>query len=342
MKKFFFLTAAATMLFAACQKTEVVYNEGPQEIAMFAVNNLATKDPVTSTTFPTNDDMQVVAYLADGGTAGDYFGATVFGKTGTNWVGGKYWPITGATINFLAVSQPEGAAPVTTTFPETPYASKAVVTLNDNSTEQYDLMYAFGQGKKVEGETPAAVDMVFKHALSLIAFKVKAAEGATITVKSITLDKANYSGKLTLTNSSYNATGAVATANVSPAWSDWSSLVENKSVFSGSQNCTNSAVACGTETLVVPNNETLMNTAGFTVTYSIDNSSPVVYSAKFGSPDKWEAGKKYTYEISFGAADPIEIAPSVDLYVTENGIVVDGDPETNGDETQDDITVNVQ
>ena len=106
MKKIFFLTAAAATLFAACQKTEVVYNKGPQEIAMFAVNNVATKAPVTDAIFPATDKMQVVAYLADGGTADNYFAKTPFAKgAGSTWVGNpaRYWPVTDATLNFLAV-----------------------------------------------------------------------------------------------------------------------------------------------------------------------------------------------------------------------------------------------
>ena len=58
MKKFFFMAAAATALFAACNKTEVVYTDGPQEIAMFAVSNTATKAPVEGTVYP-DDNMQV-------------------------------------------------------------------------------------------------------------------------------------------------------------------------------------------------------------------------------------------------------------------------------------------
>ena len=43
MKKFLVFAAAATTLFAACNKTEVVYDNDPQEIAMFAVSNVAIR-----------------------------------------------------------------------------------------------------------------------------------------------------------------------------------------------------------------------------------------------------------------------------------------------------------
>ena len=48
MKRFFFLAVAATAMLAACNKTEVVYNNDPQEIAFNAVNKTAVKAPVAS------------------------------------------------------------------------------------------------------------------------------------------------------------------------------------------------------------------------------------------------------------------------------------------------------
>ena len=72
MKKFLFFAASAIALFASCQKTEINYQNGPQEIALFAVNKTATKAPVVGDDYLISDDMQVTAYLAkvDAATAG--------------------------------------------------------------------------------------------------------------------------------------------------------------------------------------------------------------------------------------------------------------------------------
>jgi hypothetical protein len=66
MKKFLFFAASAIALFASCQKTEINYQNGPQEIALFAVNKTATKAPVANNVFLNDDNMDVVAYLSAG------------------------------------------------------------------------------------------------------------------------------------------------------------------------------------------------------------------------------------------------------------------------------------
>lgn len=308
MKKFFFMAAAATALFAACNKTEVVYTDGPQEIAMFAVSNTATKAPVTGTAYP-DDNMQVAAYLASG-TAGNYFGQTKFVKGSGTYVGSpaQYWPVTDATINFLAVSEAKTPAVTTITFDATTPASAAKVVLADNSSAQYDLMYAAGQGVKTSS-TPEAVDMVFKHALSWICFEVKATGADKITVKSITLNGAVYNGTLDLTNNEYAKTTAYESVNASVAPS-WSSKGGAKDVLVSDANylCTDSYVSYGTGLLVVPNAAT---TAGFTIVYST-GAGDITYTANFTKPTEgWVAGKKYTYQIGFGALAQIEINPTV-------------------------------
>ena len=112
MKKVLCFAAAALTLFAACQKTTVVYdNSEPQEIAVFAVNKTATKAPVSDNVYPTDYEMKVAAYLASGGldaniAYGDYFDGTLFKYADSKWTGGKYWPMSTASINFLAVSTP--------------------------------------------------------------------------------------------------------------------------------------------------------------------------------------------------------------------------------------------
>lgn len=309
MKKFFFMAAAATALFVACNKTEVVYTDGPQEIAMFAVSNTATKAPVEGATYP-DDNMQVAAYLASG-TAGNYFGKTKFVKGSGNYVGypAQYWPVTDATINFLAVSEAKTPAVTTITFDATTPASAAKVVLADNSAAQYDLMYAAGQGVK-KNSTPADVDMVFKHALSWICFEVNAAEANTITVKSITLNGAIYNGTLDLANNEHARTDVYQSVNasVTPSWSSKGDA-KNVLVSNVEYKCTTSEVSYGTGLLVVPNTAT---TAGFTIVYST-GAGDITYTANFTQPAEggWLAGKKYTYQISFGALAEIKINPTV-------------------------------
>ena len=244
MKRLLSFAAAATVLFAACQKTEVVYdNPDPQEIALFAVNKVATKAPVSGTLYPVDYDMQVAAYLSAGGiSAGDYFDNTTFTKkdAGSTWAGGKYWPLTSSTLNFLAVTTPKTSSEYTGTvgtvqFGEASgdpatysnFAKKAVVTLTDNQTaskfNQFDLMFAAGLQSNVitsaGTSTYSNVGLQFTHALSWINFAVnKNNVAAKITVNSIRLNGASYGGTLTLTNANFDDNTSSATSNVTPSW----------------------------------------------------------------------------------------------------------------------------
>ena len=52
MKRFFVCAAAAIVALASCSKTQVVYNDAPEEIGFKAVSGVMTKAPITNTTFP--------------------------------------------------------------------------------------------------------------------------------------------------------------------------------------------------------------------------------------------------------------------------------------------------
>ena len=240
MKRFLLFAAAATMFFAACQKTVVVYdNPDPQEISFLAVNKTATKAPVDGTTFPPGDKMQVAAYLASGGTSvGNYFGKTEFAESGGYWTGGKYWPINASTINFLAVSEPASASPAVTTFNATNAARSASVKLTGNATAQYDLMYAAGQGKCSPGAYPK-VDMQFRHALTWLFFTVKANVANTVTVNKITVNNTAVDGTLEIDNSAnYAATTDVTSsaATIVAAWTPGTTA--NQTVVGTAVDCT--------------------------------------------------------------------------------------------------------
>lgn len=303
MKRFFFLTVAATALFAACNKTEVVYNNDPKEIAFNAVNKTAVKAPVDGAAFPTDDNMQVAAYLAQGDagagqiTSGNYFAATLFDYAGEFWKGNRYWPLSESIINFLAISQPDPASPVTTVFDSTTPAAVATVTLADNSTVQYDLMYAAAQGHCTPGNYPD-VDMVFKHALSWIYFTVKTNVTGTgkITVNSITLNDAVYDGTLTLTNNCYNVTSSYtsAAANVDADWTTVGTK-QNVPVVSGAVTCGTTALDFGNGLLVLPGDQTSF-TINYTITHETGVANTLTYTYTLGG--EWAMAKKYIYNIT--------------------------------------------
>lgn len=318
MKRFLFFAAAATMFFAACQKTVVVYdNPDPQEISFLAVNKTATKAPVDGTAFPTGDKMQVAAYLASGGTAvGNYFGKTEFAESGGYWTGGKYWPITASRINFLAVSEPASASPaVTTFFNATNAAQSASVKLKGNATAQYDLMYAAGQGKCSPGVYPK-VDMQFRHALTWLFFTVKATVAATVTVNSITVNSTAVDGTLAIDNSTNYAATTDVTSSAATIDATWTPDAKaDQTVVGTAVDCT----VAGQEydfgsLLVLP---TASEAKSFTINYTIKNDSVETkynYTHEFTS--EWNMSSKYTYNITIDL-NVIEIDPDVIGWTTE-------------------------
>ena len=336
MKRFFFLAVAATCLLASCNKTEIVPTGDVQEISFVAVNKVATKAPVDGTTFLTGDNMDVAAYLAtgDGATPGTYFKETLFTnvpETNT-WAGKRYWPLSDATINFLAVTNIGGgvASHVENTFDSTTPASEVVSVLTgNNDATQTDLMFAAGQGTHTQGGAYNAVPMVFKHALSWINFEVKTGNGLTdadpkIAINSITLNEVPVNGTLTVTNGNYATTGAeCVTGNLGATWS-YTNRVNMKLIESGIVTdtyaddllLTNAPEEFGGNgVLVIPSDQT-----SFTINYTITqpDETPNTFNYTYNlAGNKWEMAKKYVYNITMTLTE-ILINPSVTSW---------GDPE---------------
>lgn len=309
MKKVLFFAVSAMFCLAACNKSEVVYDTQPQEISLLAVNKVATKAAVGDATFPTDWTMKVAAYLAagDGVTTGrDYFSGTDFAKNGSYWTGGKYWPISAATLNFLAVA-PEVTGKVVTNATSAASSSTTTVTGNEVYATQYDVMYAVGRGSKDAGIAPSDVDMVFKHAYCLLDFEFKMAAGLnpepTITINSITVNDVACNGTLTVTPTNANSPSAVLSAD-----HEWDGYT-----------ATNIVVPTDGSTFTLSTTQTRYNEglmlipddpmASFTINYTIDGQTfDYVYTPN--PAVTWIAGTKYTYNITMTPA-LIQVEPSV-------------------------------
>ena len=316
MKKLFLFSVAALAI-CACSKDEKIAETSAsnqqKEIALFAVNQKATRAAVDGTTFPTTLDMMVTAYQveATGGSAGVYFDATPFkyqyaGGTnsgaGSYWGGNpaKYWPLTPAYINFLAIANANADNATGVTW-GTNKADQATIVMSDNSSDQRDLMYARGNGAVTQsGNTldfPTKVDMQFKHAQAWIDFYVNAsdANGAAITVNSITLTGAKYSGTYTITHTAYNAKTGQSVAGT------WTNVGDGVLVTVPGWNAaalTTSLVQVGKGLLIVPDDD---NQTGdfdsFTVNYTLGGKT---YNYTYTpTSTNVEQAKHYVYNITF-------------------------------------------
>lgn len=349
MKRFFFLAVAATALFAACNKTEVVPTGEAQEISFVAVNKVATKVPVTGTTFNEEDDMDVVAHLVDGYGVNEhkpFFKETNFdyNSTAGSWTGGRYWPLSDAVISFLAVTNTGGkvGGHVQNTFDETTPAAKVVSVLTGNNDEtQTDLMFAAGVGTHKQGDASyTKVGMVFKHALSWINFTVKTTHGSTtsdpkITVNSITLNDPYVNGTLTVTNAYYADPTNNVTEKLATDWGGLSTAdmkVIEKGITTTAE--TDELLLTTTETafggdgiLVVPGKQTSF-TINYTITQPDGTASTFEYTHLLntaGTNNMWVLAKKYVYNITMSLTE-IQIAPTVTSWGTPDV----SDPEFDG------------
>ena len=321
MKKLFLLAATATMMFASCSKTDFIYqDETPQEIGLFSVAKNQTK-AAPQTTNSLSYDMAVAAYLVNGSTTpGNYFPYTKFTKQNDGtWTGGRYWPISSATINFFAVA-PEVEDVVETVFDETTHTSSAVTTLTDNSENQYDVMVGVGTGVKTDNNY-SNVPVALQHALAWINFGVKTnvtTDGYVVKVNSIVLNGAYYSGTLTSTTTNPTASISLDPATAF-AWTDQDdatdAIATPNATDGAKSNLVNNAnyTEFGDGILVVPA-EYANEALSFTINYTIQQGASEPehtfnYTHKFAATT-WAPNKKYTYNVSINLNE-IKVAATV-------------------------------
>lgn len=338
MKKLFLLVPVAALVMTACtsESTESVgAGQQPKEIAFTALAQPGTRAAVDGTTFPTTLDMKVAAYQveATGGSAGAYFDATTFkyqykggsdSGSGSYWGGetAKFWPLTPAYINFLAIAN-ANADNATGVSWGSNKADQVTIVMSDNSSAQRDLMYAIGNGAVTQSGNaltfPTKVDMEFKHAQAWIDFKVmaKTTTETAITVNSITLNGAKYNGTYTVTHTGYNAkTGQ----SVAGAWSALPADGTNLAVPGWSATAlTTSFATVGNGLMIVPDDAATGDFTSFTINYTFDGKT-YTYTYTPASTQV-EQAKHYIYEITFQLHE-IFINPTVADWADQSATAI--------------------
>jgi len=339
MKKNLFLLSAAMLALGACTNDNVMEENHTinkqKEIVFRAVTTPTTRAAVDGTVFPTTLDMMITAYqvAATGGSAGTYFDATAFkyqyaggaaSGAGSYWGGAtaKFWPLTAAYINFLAIANANADNATGVTW-GTDKADQVVIVMSDNSTDQRDLMYARGDGEVTQSGNaltfPTKVDMEFKHAQAWIDFQVKAKTNAetAITINSITLNGAKYNGTFTVSHTGYDAkTGQ----NVAGAWTSLPATGSDVAVPGWSATAlTTSFATVGNGLMIVPDDAATPDFDSFTINYSFDGKT---YEYTYTPSDRNVDQKKhYIYEITFELHE-IFINPTVEDWADQSATSV--------------------
>ena len=337
MKKNLFLIAVAALALGACSSDETVDQNNKtqqKEIAFQALSTPNTRAAVDGATFPTTLDMKVAAYQveATGGTAGAYFDATTFkynyaggSDSGSNgyWGGetAKYWPLTAAYINFLAIANANADNSTGVTW-GTNEADQVTIVMSDNSSTQRDLMYARGDGEVTQSVNdltfPDKVDMVFKHAQAWIDFKVKAnsTTETAITINSITLNGAKYNGTYTVTHTAYNDKTGQSVAGA------WTALGDPQNIEVPGWSATaltTSFATVGNGLMIVPDDAATGDFTSFTINYTFDGKT-YEYTYTPASTQVVQANH-YIYEITFNLHE-IFINPTVEGWADQSATAV--------------------
>lgn len=202
MKKFFFYAAAIVAL-ASCSKTQVVYNDAPQEIGFKAVTGAITKaESEEPTTLSGNIDMGVFAFVNSGKAL--YFENIKFTANNNVWTGGQYWPLQ-SSLDFV-VYAPHGTAS---------YTNNTLTVSNVNNTgkttiaTQTDCLYGaeYFDDEDGNGYLKEQVSTNLKHALAKVTLNFS---GSNVTVNSVYLEKPTLQGSYTVNYGASAPAGPVA------------------------------------------------------------------------------------------------------------------------------------
>lgn len=327
MKKSLIIALGAIAL-VACTKTSVSYEQTGEIGFAPVVRKNSTKAAVEGTEFP-EQNIKVFGYYdnstgpgssyADGNFAVEYLPGVEFTKKtdGSTWTGKEhsyYWPKTGSLL-FAGYAPADYAAAtvshdkVNNTFSVTEMAQPT------DFSKTVDLLYS----PYTTSYNKNVVHMQFAHAFSWITLKAQSDAKISVKIKSIVLKGMAVKGK----------------ADVLPTWTV--SGEQDLNVF------TNADGAAVTDQLVEFANakesvllfpQALGNKAVLEITYAMDRGDGTfidqapysvvlntLKSSKNVEINEWEAGKHYFYNVIFGAADEIQISPSVKEW---DGVTADG------------------
>ncbi len=236
-------------------------------------NSRAT--PISGNTFDTSKSFNVIADVNKGGNwstevdneAVSYSAANKIWQTPNI----HYWPGTGSTVNFYAYYPTSISGSITHTIGVAPILS---YTVPDHATDQIDILAS--SKTDVAGNSYNQTSVDFKHIFAAVNFQVGSNGLPNGTITKVTLNNIQYKG-------TYSLNG-----KWTPNTTDKKSFSQAVSVSTNA----NTTITWGTTTfMMMP--QILGSDASITVMYS---NRGTLTKAITGT---WEAGKTYTYNLSY-------------------------------------------
>lgn len=358
MKKLFIALMACAAI-VSCSKSDITYDEQPQEIGLAAFSKKNTKAAVDGTDYPDALNMFVFAKIGEAnatvptGFTDAYLDNAVFGHrsdlnkdvfggiadVNSTTANPYYWPNVKKLI-FGGYSNSGNVSAMTTKPTHT-----LVDTNEDNVNDTYQITidgYEPGKGTTTLGDNDlmwfpttttsygkqtAAVEVEMKHACSWITINIQGDKitGATNTswkIKSLILDELVNSGNAALTTEA-KWTLDEATENVTLFTSnDGKALTESFVDYTGIEN--NIKVGEYYNLVVIPQDvRNLTLTYEYSPQSGITASEPKEISLAYDEEETaWQPGVHYIYNITIGTSE-ILIQPTVENWVpNENNILL--------------------
>ena len=296
MKRILICAAAAIVALASCSKTQVVYNDAPEEIGFKAVTGVMTKAALDS-----DITLGVFAEHNSGTpvTTNSYFDNILFADTDDDhvWSGSQYWPIQG-TLDFTFYAPHISSGTVPTYDNDT---KTLTITVPDNQSTQTDYLYGTTRpmGKTKDGGN---VSVTLKHALAMVKVTIKATKENVYTVKSIKLNNTVQDGTIKVQYVDDGTTFTLTTPTIGL------SSVDNVKEFVAASMALSTTDITPIDAFyyVFPNT----TPTSFTITYNIAGGSGDLTGTVTLDTGTWESGKLYVYNLTL-TANEILVEPEV-------------------------------
>lgn len=334
-KTLYILLSIAAVL--GCTKTGVEYDDAQiGEITVSPVAGGLTKAAVTDGVFPSDNHLGVFAYYSSTVNAGvvsdystfstDYLANAEFThKEGFTWSGINpyYWPKTGSLVFAgYSLAAPTGsntnsnANGIVTYSLESDCLEIKGFAQSEKTDKTYDLLY-FGRTSSSYSNNSSNVSVALSHAMSWVEIQVKAGPGALVSGQEWIVTSMEFQDICTKGDFKYAraSDGQVAKAMWDNQTDGKNMLVYTHDKASG----TNLTDAFQTlenikrGTLVIPQIPKVLNVKVEYKSPAGDDIVEVVPIKLWQFTDKWEAGKKYTYQLTFSPQE-ILVAPKVETW----------------------------
>ena len=299
MKKFYVFAAVAIAALASCTKSEVVYNQGQQEIGFRQFTGSMTKAEGTNLSDLDGgpETMGVFAHIWNSTNEEKvYFSNAKFVKpeSGNSWGGDpkRYWPLKNELDFTVYAPWVEG-----TTYTHSSSSPELAVTVANNTDNQYDFLYGKQRYIQVE-KTSNAVSVVLKHALSKLSFQVKSNVSDLFKITNVELVDAVQDGSFKVIYG-YETSIAVTTGAIKGTCD----------VFDGNCVVKNDAYSPLGSKLVFPIGGP-QNEAKLRITYNMESATGLVATVPFTN-QSWDSGKHYIYNLEINATE-ILLSPTVE------------------------------